>query len=83
MSREQGISKSGRKSLRKTAVELAWLWVKWQPESFLTKKWMPKLSQKGRARRTAIVALARQLLVALWRHIVHDEPVAGAIIKTV
>jgi len=79
--REQGISKFGRNSLRKMAVEMAWLWCKWQPESHLSQKWKTMLDQKGRARRTAIVAMARQLLVALWRNIVHNEPVAGTIIN--
>jgi len=81
MKREQGISKSGRKSLRKMAIEMAWLWHRWQPDSQLSKKWEPMLKQKGRARKTAIVAMARQLLVALWRHIMHNEPIAGAIIN--
>ena len=79
MNRDQGISKSGRKSLRKMAVEMAWLWRRWQPGSSLTKKWEPMLAQKGRARKTAIVALARQLLVALWRHVTLGEGVEGAV----
>ncbi len=81
MNREQGISKSGRKSLRKMAIEMAWLWRRWQPDSHLSKKWEPLLKQKGRARKTAIVALARQLLVALWRHVMYNEPIEGAIIN--
>ena len=81
MNREQGISKSGRTSLRKMAIELAWLWRRWQPDSYLTKKWNSRLEQKGRARKTAIVALARQLLVALWRHIMYNEPIEGAVIN--
>lgn len=79
MNHEQGIGKSGREGLRKAAVEMAWLWVRWQPDSALTKKWKPRLDQKGRIRRTAIIALARQLLVALWRFVVRDEPVEGAV----
>ena len=81
MKREQGISKSGRRSLRKMAIEMAWLWRRWQPDSHLSKKWEPMLKQKGRARKTAIVALARQLLVALWRHVMYNEPIEGAIIN--
>ena len=81
MNREQGISKSGRKSLRKMAIEAAWLWYRWQPESWLVKKWKDRLEQKGRARRTAIVAMARQLMVALWRYVVYDEMIDGAIIN--
>jgi transposase len=81
MSREQGISKNGRKSLRKMAIELAWLWRRWQPQSKLSMKWEPMLKQKGRARKTAIVAMARQLMVALWRHVMYNEPIEGAIIN--
>jgi len=81
MNREQGISKAGRKSLRKMAVECAWLWYRWQPESWLVKKWKDRLEQKGRVRRTAIVAMARQLMVALWRYIVKGETIQGAIIN--
>lgn len=81
MNREQGISKAGRKSLRKMAVECAWLWYRWQPESHLSKKWKDRLAQKGRSRRTAIVALARQLMVALWRYVVKGEAIEGAIIN--
>ena len=81
MNREQGISKAGRKSLRKMAVECAWLWYRWQPDSWLVKKWQDRLVQKGRIRRTAIVALARQLMVALWRYIVKGEAIEGAIIN--
>ena len=81
MNREQGISKSGRTSLRKMAIEMAWLWRRWQPNSYLTKKWNSRLEQKGRARKTAIVALARQLLVALWRNVMYNEPIEGAIIN--
>ena len=81
MKREQGISKCGRRTLRRMAIEMAWLWRRWQPDSHLTKKWEPMLKQKGRARKTAIVALARQLLVALWRHVMYNEPIEGAIIN--
>jgi len=81
MKRDQGISKTGRKSLRKMAIECAWLWYRWQKESWLVKKWADRLAQKGRSRRTAIVALARQLMVALWRYVVKGEAIEGAIIN--
>ncbi len=81
MRRDQGISKAGRKSLRKMAVECAWLWYRWQKDSWLVKKWADRLEQKGRIRRTAIVALARQLMVALWRYVVKGEAIEGAIIN--
>ena len=81
INREQGISKAGRKSFRKKAIELGWLWVRWQGESHLVKKWKDRLDQKGRVRRMAIVALTRQLLVALWRYVVKGEQVEGAIMN--
>jgi transposase len=68
--REQGISKAGNPRARKMAVELAWLWLRHQPESELS-QWFRKRvgDQKGRVRRIAIVALARKLMVALWRYL--------------
>ncbi len=81
MNREQGISKSGRNALRKKAIELGWLWVRWQKESFLVKKWQDRLNEKGRVRRMAIVALTRQMLVALWRYIIKGEPIEGAVMN--
>lgn len=81
MRREQGISKKGRGELRALAIELAWGWVKWQPDCALVKKWKDRLSLKGRSRRVAIVALARQLIVALFRRVVFGEEIKGAIIS--
>ncbi len=77
--REQGISKEGNRELRRISIQLAWLWVYWQPESALTKKWGPKLKQKGRVRRIAIVGLARQLMVALYHRVVSGREIEGAI----
>lgn len=81
MRREQGISKKGRGELRALAVELAWGWVKWQPDCAIVKKWKDRISVKGRSRRIAIVALARQLMVALFRRVVFGEEINGAIIS--
>ena len=50
-------------------------------DRLLVKKWADRLEQKGRIRRTAIVALARQLMVALWRYVVKGEAIEGAIIN--
>ena len=81
MQRDQGISKTGDRLLRSTLIELAWLWRRWQPTSKLTKKWNEKLKKKGRMRRVAIVAMARQLIVALYRYVVKGEMIEGAIIN--
>lgn len=77
--REQGISKKGNPELRRLAIQLAWLWCHWQPNSKITKKWSAQLKKKGRQRKTAIVAMARQLMVALYRYIVYGEEIEGAV----
>lgn len=79
--REKGIGKDGNASLRRTAIELAWLWHRWQPESALVKKHGEKLKQKGRIRRMAIVALARELIVALWRYLTQGVVPEGSVFK--
>ena len=68
-SRDQGISKAGNALVRTTMVELAWLWVRYQPDSRLA-RWFAARAQgaAGRIRRIAIVALARKLLLSLWRY---------------
>ena len=77
--REQGISKAGNRRLRTMAVEIAWCWLHYQPHSALS-EWYGKRFGKGtsRQRRIGIVALARKLLVALWRYLETDEAPAGA-----
>jgi transposase len=81
--REQGISKSGNPRLRPTMVELAWLWLRYQPDSALSCWFRERVgSERGRIRWIAIVALARKLLVALWRHTTVGELPKGAALKT-
>ena len=68
--RDQGISKSGNRRLRKTMIELAWFWLRHQPDLALSRWFQARVGvAKGRIRRIAIVALARKLLVALWRFV--------------
>jgi transposase len=76
---EQGISKAGNRRLRTMAVEIAWCWLQYQPDSALS-QWYQKRFAKGssRQRRIGIVALARKLLVALWRYLESGEVPAGA-----
>jgi transposase len=76
---EQGISKAGNRRLRTMAVEIAWCWLHYQPGSALS-QWYQKRFAKGssRQRRIGIVALARKLLVALWRYLETGEVPAGA-----
>jgi transposase len=76
---EQGISKAGNRRLRTMAVEIAWCWLQYQPGSALS-QWYQKRFAKGssRQRRIGIVALARKLLVALWRFLETGQAPAGA-----
>jgi transposase len=76
--REQGISKAGNRRLRKLMVELAWCWIRWQPESELTKWYQLRFGSGKRARKVGIVAVARKLLIALWRYLEHGEIPKGA-----
>jgi transposase len=81
--REQGISKAGNKRMRTMLVEIAWCWLRYQPNSALARWWQGRFANSGgRARRIAIVALARKLLVALWRYLEHGVVPAGAHLKT-
>ncbi|MGY0570424.1 IS110 family RNA-guided transposase [Bradyrhizobium sp. RDM12] len=78
--REQGVSKAGNPRLRTTMIQLAWLWIRHQPQSALT-QWFKANSQRGRKR--TIVALARKLLVALWKYVTAGVVIEGAVMKTV
>jgi transposase len=80
--REQGISKAGNWRLRHIMIELAWLWVRHQPDSALSRWFRARVgTERGRIRRIAIVALARKLLIALWRYVTHGEVPEGAVLK--
>ena len=75
---EQGVSKAGNPRLRTTMIQLAWLWIRHQPQSALT-RWFKERSPQGRKR--AIVALARKLLVALWKYVTQGVVIEGAAMK--
>jgi transposase len=80
--REQGISKAGNKHVRGLIVEVAWLWLRWQPGSDLSRWYARRFGAGGRrARKVGIVALARKLLIALWRYLERGEVPAGAVEK--
>jgi transposase len=80
--REQGISKAGNKHVRSLIVELAWLWLRWQPGSALSQWYELRFgSGNKRARKVGIVALARKLLIALWRFAETGEVPQGAVEK--
>jgi transposase len=84
MDREQGISKAGNPRARVAALELAWLWIRHQSNSALT-RWFLAYTAKAskRIKRVAIVALARKLLVALWRYLTTGLVPVGAVLKPV
>ena len=83
LERDQGIGKDGNRRLRAATVEIAWGWLRFQPESELSKwfqaRWGPG---SRRSRRVGIVALSRKLLIALWRYLETGVVPAGAVLKT-
>jgi len=82
MSRDQGISKAGNAKARTVMVELAWLWLRHQPESPLSVWFRERVGKlKGRIRRITIVAVARKLLIALWRYLETGLVPEGAALK--
>ena len=80
--REQGISKAGNPRLRSTMIELAWLRQRHQPASTLSRWFHTRVgNERGRIRRISIVALARKLLIAVWRYVTQGEVPEGAVLK--
>lgn len=80
ISREQGVSQSGNPRLRTIMVQLAWFWLLHQPDSALT-KWFRERTRIDGRRQTAIIALARKLLIALWKFVRFGEVIDGAVMK--
>ena len=80
--KDQGISKAGNPRIRRLMVELAWLWLRWQPNSRTTRWFHDHVGKGGsRSKRKAIVAVARKLLVELWHFVEHDVIPEGATLK--
>jgi transposase len=79
---ERGISKAGNRYIRSMAIQIAWAWLRWQPQSKLS-RWYEQRFAHGspRLRRIGIVALARKLLVDLWRYLEHGVIPEGAELK--
>ncbi len=81
-SREQGISKAGNRHIRAVAIEMAWCWLRYQPGSRLSQWYQGRFGRGGtRARKIGIVALARKLLIELWRFLEHGVIPEGAALK--
>ena len=82
-SREQGISKAGNRRIRAMAIEIAWAWLRYQPDSQLSRWYQERFAKGGsRARRIGIVALARRLLVDLWQYLEKGALPEGACLKS-
>ena len=81
--REQGVAKSGNPRLRTTMLQLAWLWLRHQPGSALSRWFLERVNRNGgRFRKTMITALARKLLVALWKYVTAGVVIEGATMRT-
>ena len=80
--REQGIGKAGNARLRTVMVELAWIWQRYQPDSAQVRWFRERISGTGRrVRKVVVVALARKLLIALWRFATQGVVPEGAVMK--
>jgi transposase len=79
--REQGISRAGNARLQAISIQLAWNWVQWQPASRLTQWFLTRFGTGKRARKIGIVAVARKLVIALWRYVSTGVVPAGAVLK--
>jgi transposase len=70
MDRDRSISRAGNPRARTTLIQLAWLWLRYQSGSALATWFRERIGlRRGRTRRIAIVAMARKLLIALWRYV--------------
>jgi transposase len=79
---EQGIAKAGNAHIRAMALEIAWGWLRFQPQSALTQWYQQRFGHgSSRLRRIGIVAVARKLLIALWRFVETGVVPAGAVLK--
>jgi transposase len=80
---EQGIAKSGNAKLRTTMIELSWLWLRYQPDSALSQWFLTRVQgdRSRRYRKISIVAMARKLLIALWRYVTEGVVPEGAVLK--
>jgi transposase len=82
--REQGLAKAGNWRVRHSSLQLAWRWLKFQKDSALAQWYRARTANgRGDTRKTMIVALARKILIALWRYVTTGELPAGVVLKPV
>jgi transposase len=80
--RDQGLTRGGVPAVRRIAVEIAWAWLRYQPHSALSRWYQARFGGGGAAaRRIGIVALARRVLIALWRYETTGRIPEGALLK--
>jgi transposase len=80
--REQGISRAGNGRVRKLAIEIAWCWLRLQPDSELSQWYKRRFANGGaRMRRIGIVAMARRLVIDLWRYLESGTVPKGAVVR--
>lgn len=80
-SRDRGISRAGNTRLQAVTVQLAWGWLRWQPTSALAQWYHARFGQGKRTRKVGIVALARKLLIALWRYVTTGVAPTGTVLR--
>lgn len=80
---DQGISKQGNRRVRSLLIEMAWFWLRYQPNSAISRWYAQRIGdgKSKRNKRIAIVAVARRLVIALWRYLEHDVVPDGAVLK--
>jgi transposase len=82
LDREQGISKAGNAAVRAIAIQIAWMWLLHQPQSQLATWYETRFARGGqRARKIGIVAVARRLMIDLWRYLEAGVIPEGAVLK--
>jgi transposase len=83
---DQGISKQGNRRVRALLIEMAWMWLRYQPESAISRWFIKRTVGTGankRSKRIAIVAVARRLVIALWRYVEDGVIPEGAQLKAI
>jgi len=81
---DQGISKQANRRVRSLSIEMAWFWLRYQPDSAISRWYAQRMlgaGQSKRHKRIAIVAVARRLIIALWRYLEHGVVPEGAVLK--